>query len=101
MDPKPMTPRPMTPTLSPMNPIQSPMDPKPMQNPSQDKRYTNSPLKPLPATGGHRGGNWDAVMAAVPAVALLGAYAAFPMQRSSGLGPAIHLRKTRKNKHRH
>ena len=86
MDPKPMTPRPMTPTLSPMNPIQSPMDPKPMQNPSQDKRYTNSPLKPLPATGGHRGGNWDAVMAAVPAV---------------GLGPAIHLRKTRKNKHRH
>ena len=99
MNPKPMTPRPMNP--NPMTPRLSPMDPKPMQNPSQDKRYTNSPLKPLPATGGHRGGNWDAVMAAVPAVALLGAYAAFPMQRSSGLGPAIHLRKTRKNKHRH
>lgn len=100
-----MNPKPMTPTLSPMNPkpmnpIQSPMKPnpkpmEPIQTPglSQDKRYTNSPLKPLPATGGHRGGNWDAVLAAVPAAALLGAYAAFPMQRSSGLGPTRKRRR--------
>ena len=118
---KPMTPtlspmasKPMTPTLSPMNPkpmassqmnsIQpprlSPIEPNPnpmnpIQTPglSQDKRYTNSPLKPLPATGGHRGGNWDAVLTAVPAAALLGAYAAFPMQRSSGLGPTRKRRR--------
>jgi thiol-disulfide isomerase/thioredoxin len=117
--PSPMKPIQMPMTLSqspsPMNPIQAPMTlspspsiPKPspmnpIQTPSlsQDKRYTNSPLKPLPATGGHRGGNWDAILSAVPAAALLGAYAAFPMQRSSGLGPAIHLRKTRKKKYRH
>jgi hypothetical protein len=65
---------------------------------SSESVYPN-PLKPLPA----RGGNWSTVMAAAasastaaaPAAALLGAYAAFPMQRSSGLGPA---RKTRKRR---
>ena len=66
-------------------------------------RITNSELKPLPARGGHRGGHrggdWSsALMAAAPAAVLLGAYAAFPMQRSSGLGPA---RTTRKKKSRH
>lgn len=86
-----MNPKPMTPTLSPMNP--KPMNPIQTSGLSQDKRYTNSPLKPLPATGGHRGGNWDTVLAAVPAAALLGAYAAFPMQRSSGLGPTRKRRR--------
>jgi len=55
----------------------------------------NSPLKPLPATGG----NWDTLMLAAqqaaPAAALLGAYAAFPMQRSSGLGPTRRTIKRR------
>ena len=59
-------------------------------------------LKAIPAVGGsrrnHRGGNWNALLAAAqqaaPAAALLGAYAAFPMQRSSGLGAP----RTRKRK---
>jgi thiol-disulfide isomerase/thioredoxin len=87
MDPKPMTPRPME-SMAPRQMESLASMPK-----TQEMRYTNSPLKPLPATGGHRGGNWDAVMAAVPAAALLGAYAAFPMQRSSGLGPCTRKRR--------
>jgi hypothetical protein len=55
-------------------------------------RMIDSNLKPLPAVGG----SWDALInQALPAAALLGAYAAFPMQRSSGLGPT---RKTRRRK---
>ena len=88
-DPKPMS-------LSP-----TPMMPKPMTSKPASMvpgtELINSPLKPLPATGG----NWDALMLAAqqaaPAAALLGAYAAFPMQRSSGLGPA---RRTRRRSHR-
>lgn len=51
-------------------------------------------LKAIPAVGG----SWNALLAAAqqaaPAAALLGAYAAFPMQRSSGLG-APRTRKRR------
>ena len=51
-------------------------------------------LKAIPAVGG----SWNAILAAAqqaaPAAALLGAYAAFPMQRSSGLGAP----RTRKRK---
>ena len=62
----------------------------PMYTTSSGVRMTNSNLKPIPAVGG----SWDALLnQALPAAALLGAYAAFPMQRSSGLGPA---RKTRR-----
>jgi len=119
-DPKPMSgpmmPKPMTPSLSPMMPdpmmpkpmslspspmMSAPMMPKPMSLSPKPMvpgtEIINSPLKPLPATGGSRGGNWDALMLAAqqaaPAAALLGAYAAFPMQRSSGLGPARRTRR--------
>ena len=51
-------------------------------------------LKAIPAVGG----SWNALLAAAqqaaPAATLLGAYAAFPMQRSSGLGAP----RTRKRK---
>jgi len=72
----------------------------PTESGSSTIRTANSPLKPLPATGGrHKGGNWSAIISAAqqaaPAAALLGAYAAFPMQRSSGLGPC-----TRKSRRR-
>jgi hypothetical protein len=88
--------------------LSSPMIPAPMMPPPRKMvpsvpgtEIINSPLKPLPATGGRRGGsrggNWSAIMAAAqqaaPAAALLGAYAAFPMQRSSGLGPTRRTRR--------
>lgn len=102
ISPTPMMPKPMTISPSPM------AGPKPMTSKPASMvpgtEIINSPLKPLPATGGRRGGsrggNWSAIMAAAqqaaPAAALLGAYAAFPMQRSSGLGPA---RRTRRRSH--
>ena len=102
--------------LKPMQPMLPTQPMKPMNQIADSSQYTSSPpssasrtysssesvypdpLKPLPA----RGGNWTTMMAAAaqqaaPAAALLGAYAAFPMQRSSGLGPA---RKTQKKRHR-
>ena len=111
--PSPMMPKPMTPGPSPMiispKPMSAPMMPKPMSFSPKSMvpgtEIINSPLKPLPATGGRRGGsrggsrggNWNALMVAAqqaaPAAALLGAYAAFPMQRSSGLGPATRKRR--------
>ena len=67
----------------------------------QGVRESNSELKALPARGGSRGGSWDMLLSAaqqaVPAAALLGAYAAFPMQRSSGLGPARKTRRRRQS----
>ena len=89
--PKPMTisPKPMTISPKPMTISPNPIIP--------GTEISPSPLKPLPAFGGSRGGNWNAIMAAAqqaaPAAALLGAYAAFPMQRSSGLGPATRKRR--------
>jgi len=112
LSPAPMMPKPMTLSPAPMMPKPMTLSSKPMslspmvQSPSPKPtipgtEIINSPLKPLPATGGSRGGNWDALMLAAkqaaPAAALLGAYAAFPMQRSSGLGPA---RKTRRKSRR-
>ena len=98
-NPKPMTPSPYSnPNPMPMTLSPKSMSPKPTVPGTE---IINSPLKPLPATGGSRGGSWDALMIAAqqaaPAAALLGAYAAFPMQRSSGLGPA---RKTRRKSRR-
>jgi len=102
---KPMIPAPAKPMIpAPAKPM-IPAPAKPMMPQSRTMvpgtEIINSPLKPLPATGGRRGGsrggNWNALMAAAqqaaPAAALLGAYAAFPMQRSSGLGPATRKRR--------
>jgi hypothetical protein len=99
----PMMPKPMSGPKMPEPMMSKPMSPKPMSGPMNPTpmipgtEIINSPLKPLPATGGSRGGNWDALMLAAqqaaPAAALLGAYAAFPMQRSSGLGPARRTRR--------
>lgn len=100
--PTPMniSPKPMTPGPTPMNISPKPMTPMPKPT-IPGTEISPSPLKPLPATGGRRGGsrggNWDSLMLAAqqaaPAAALLGAYAAFPMQRSSGLGPATRKRR--------
>jgi len=51
-------------------------------------------LKAIPAVGGSWNALLTAAQQAAPAAALLGAYAAFPMQRSSGLG-APRTRKRR------
>ena len=107
LSPTPMMPKPMSLSPTPMMPKPMTISPSPMAGPKPmtskpasmvpGTEIINSPLKPLPATGG----NWDALMLAAqqaaPAAALLGAYAAFPMQRSSGLGPA---RRTRRRSHR-
>jgi thiol-disulfide isomerase/thioredoxin len=76
--------------------------PSPSATDRQGVRESNSELKVLPARGGSRGGSWDMLLSAaqqaVPAAALLGAYAAFPMQRSSGLGPARTTRRRRQSR---
>lgn len=85
-------------SVQPSPPMPMSESPSPTLSGPSTIRTSNSPLKPLPATGGrHKGGNWSAIISAAqqaaPAAALLGAYAAFPMQRSSGLGPARTTRK--------
>jgi hypothetical protein len=98
-EPKPMS-QPISKPVS--QPVSGPMDTSmtprtvssssPMYTTSSNVRMTNSPLKPLPAVGG----SWDMLFnQALPAAALLGAYAAFPMQRSSGLGPVRTTRRRR------
>jgi len=90
--------------MNQMKPLSSLSQPSP-SSAIPGTEVEDSPLKPIPAFGGsyskdHRGGNWNTLMAAAqqaaPAAALLGAYAAFPMKRSSGLGPARSTRKRSK-----
>ena len=85
----------MTSSSSSMNTSSSgPLLSRPVYTTSPDVKMSDNPLKPLPA----RGGSWDALFQqALPAAALIGAYAAFPMQRSSGLGPT----RDRKTRRRH
>ena len=83
---KPLTPAPLPPISQPTS------EPAPLSNAVIPGTMTSeNPLKPLPATLIQSGGNpWAAFLMAAkqaaPAAALLGAYAALPTKRSSGLG---------------
>ena len=100
--PKPLTPAPLPPVSKP------PSEPKPLSNAVIPGTMTSeNPLDPLPATLVQGGGSlvqtggspWAAFLLAArqaaPAAALLGAYAALPAKRSSGLSAPRRTRRRR------